>query len=25
MTFIYVPVRPGRRDPDSDELEDSDE
>jgi len=25
MTFIYVPIRPSRRDPDSDEIEDAED
>jgi len=25
MTFIYIPIRPGRRDPESDEIEDAED
>jgi len=25
MTFIYVPIRPHKRDPDADEIEDAEE
>jgi len=25
MTFIYVPIRPHKRDPDADEIEDTEE
>jgi len=25
VTFIYIPIRPGRRDPEADEIEDAED